>query len=140
MYAVGESWFKELRGAIAHALVGQHKNVQPHLANALLSTQLVDPEYFVIKQAISSLPEIFCFIAKPLGSMNFGTMFHIRAEILAKLLARLMHLVFIFPKLVGSASPAYTVSGAAVCPGASLAPPCEHSDFPQTGHATCATH
>lgn len=52
LYAAGETWFKELRSAISHALVGQHKNSQPYLASAILTPALLDPEWYVIRQSI----------------------------------------------------------------------------------------
>eukprot|EP00438_Fugacium_kawagutii_P034154 Skav226362 [mRNA] locus=scaffold290:35852:41140:- [translate_table: standard] len=52
LYAAGEVWFKELRTGISQALVGQHKNTQPYLANTILTDTIVDPEYYVIKHAV----------------------------------------------------------------------------------------
>eukprot|EP00435_Cladocopium_sp_Y103_P039596 s1134_g10.t1 len=52
MYLVGEEYFSQLRSKIASALLGDHHNIQSHLACSCLSPTLVDPELWVIQNAI----------------------------------------------------------------------------------------
>ena len=52
LYATGERFFTEVRTGIARALLGEHHNIQTHVACACLSKYVEDPELFVIKHAI----------------------------------------------------------------------------------------
>eukprot|EP00435_Cladocopium_sp_Y103_P067838 s63_g30.t1 len=54
MYLCGEKYFRELRTAIARALVGDHHNVQPHIACSCLSKKICDPEFVTIVQAVKA--------------------------------------------------------------------------------------
>lgn len=51
-YMVGERYFEQLRSRIAEALLGDHHNIQSHLACMVLDKTLVDPEFWIIKQAV----------------------------------------------------------------------------------------
>ena len=51
-YVTSEQPLKELRTEISNALVGLHKNVNPYIASSLLSAMVVDPEMYLIQQAL----------------------------------------------------------------------------------------
>ena len=51
-FALGERFFSTLRTGIAHALLGSKRNIQPYIACMCLSRFLIDPELFVIQNAI----------------------------------------------------------------------------------------
>ena len=52
LYATGERIFSEIRTGISPALLGDHHNIQTHVACTCLSKYVEDPELFVIKQAV----------------------------------------------------------------------------------------
>eukprot|EP00438_Fugacium_kawagutii_P026603 Skav213729 [mRNA] locus=scaffold2563:254008:258295:- [translate_table: standard] len=52
-------YFQQLRTAIAQALLGQHSNIQPHIANMALVAGIVDPEFYVLKEAIKHARKFF---------------------------------------------------------------------------------
>eukprot|EP00435_Cladocopium_sp_Y103_P010442 s2088_g2.t1 len=64
MYLVGEEYFSQLRSKIATALLGPHHNIQSHLACSCLSPTLVDPELWVIQNAIKEA-RLFLLEAAP---------------------------------------------------------------------------
>lgn len=51
-YAVGATFFEELRTGIKYALLGEKKNAQPYLTLMLLTQNLQDPEQYAIIQAL----------------------------------------------------------------------------------------
>ena len=52
MYQCGDRYYTQLRSAIARAFVGDHHNVQSHIACTCLSKMNCDPEHHTIAQAI----------------------------------------------------------------------------------------
>eukprot|EP00438_Fugacium_kawagutii_P031354 Skav216000 [mRNA] locus=scaffold833:30904:36484:- [translate_table: standard] len=61
MYLPGEKYFAQLRTAIARALLGNHHNVQPYVANMCLSSKLIDPELYAIQMALLHAREYLMF-------------------------------------------------------------------------------
>ena len=51
-YVASESTLAQLRSALADVLVGDHRNVNPYLACTVLTKHVIDPELYVIKQAL----------------------------------------------------------------------------------------
>ena len=51
-HVTGEVFFRELRTEIARALVGPHNNVNPFLVCMTLSNKVLDPELYMIRQAL----------------------------------------------------------------------------------------
>ena len=51
-YAVGQNWTKELRSAMAKAIVPQKQYSNPHLAVMMLSKLVIDPELYLIRQSL----------------------------------------------------------------------------------------
>lgn len=66
LYASGQSFFKQLRTAIARALVGRYKNTQPFLACMFLSKHVIDPELFTIQQAMSTARSFLLTVDAPM--------------------------------------------------------------------------
>ena len=64
MYLVGEEYFSQLRSKIATAMLGSHHNIQSHIACSCLSPTLVDPELWVIQNAIKEA-RLFLLQADP---------------------------------------------------------------------------
>ena len=52
-YAVGQNWIKELRSAMAKAIVSQKQYSNPHLAVMMLSRLVIDPELYLIRQSLT---------------------------------------------------------------------------------------
>ena len=52
-YAVGQNWTKELRSAMAKAIVPYKQNSNPYLAVMMLSKLVIDPELYLIRQSIT---------------------------------------------------------------------------------------
>lgn len=52
MYLVGEEYFSQLRSRIATAMLGDHHNIQSHIACMCLSPSLIDPELWVIQNSL----------------------------------------------------------------------------------------
>jgi ribonuclease HI len=61
MYLCGERYFQQLRTAIARALVGDHHNIQSHLACSCLTKLNCDPEYYTIMLAIKGARHFLTF-------------------------------------------------------------------------------
>lgn len=51
-YAVGSTFFADLRTEIKYAMLGDKKNAQPHLACVMLTSSFQDPELHAIVQAL----------------------------------------------------------------------------------------
>ena len=51
-YAVGQNWTKELRSAMAKAIVPYKQTSNPHLAVMMLSKLVIDPELYLIRQSL----------------------------------------------------------------------------------------
>ena len=51
-YAVGQNWTKELRSAMAKAIVPYKQNSNPYLAVMMLSKLVIDPELYLIRQSL----------------------------------------------------------------------------------------
>ena len=51
-YAVGQNWTKELRSAMAKAIVPYKNSSNPHLAVMMLSKMVIDPELYLIRQSL----------------------------------------------------------------------------------------
>ena len=51
-YAVGQNWTKELRSAMAKAIVPYKQSSNPHLAVMMLSKLVIDPELYLIRQSL----------------------------------------------------------------------------------------
>ena len=73
-FALGERFFSTLRTGIAHALLGSKRNIQPYIACMCLSRFLIDPELFVIQNAIRKARSYLVY-ASPEDAEAFYTAF-----------------------------------------------------------------
>ena len=64
-YQCGERYFIQLRAAIARALVGDHHNVQAHIAASCLSSRNCDPEFYTIVQSLTAARHFLTWATPP---------------------------------------------------------------------------
>ena len=69
-FALGERYFSTLRTGIAYALLGPKRNIQPYIACMCLSRFLIDPELYVIQNAIRKARAYLVF-ASPQNAQAF---------------------------------------------------------------------